>query len=125
MVFLSLAAPMSAGAESTPIDTPGLGTIVLNLLLVLAVIAALAWIVRRTPLAGKSDGPLAVKSTLTLSQRERLVLVRYADRELLLGVNGQRITLLSDAPCGTDSPEDEPVQNAVIKPFAALLERQR
>ena len=124
-----MGALMLAGSVLVPVNaadpgvqSPAFGPIVLNLLLVLAVIGALAWFLRRSPLAARSNGFLQVKGSVPLGQRERLVLVRFAEKELLLGVNGQRITVLAErkAPL-VDEESSEPRPQP--KSFAALLER--
>ena len=124
--FVSLLLILSVCSTASPADdpaalAPNVVPIVLNLLLVVAAIIGLAWLLRRSPLAGKSNGQLTVTSTLALGQRERLVLVKFAGRELLLGINGQRITLLSESDIPEQSVEsaDRPVEG-----FAQIIGRK-
>jgi flagellar protein FliO/FliZ len=91
----------------------------LALLLVLALIAALAWAARRfglgghlAPNTGKSPR-LTVVEVKTLDQRRKLVLVRRDDREHLIllgigqdlliesGINAPPATAVMDAPSST------------------------
>ena len=112
-------------ADSLTGGSPAIAPILLNLLLVLAVILGLAWFLRRSPLVGKTDGPLEVKGSLSIGQKERLVLVRFAERELLLGVNGQRITLLAETLSQSESDQSNREFEQLDKPFLALLGKRR
>jgi len=87
-------------------ELPAVGPIVLQLLLVLGLIGACTWLVRRTPLARRTGRALAVKETLPLGARDRLVVVRFEERELLLGVNSNSITLLSEREARLESRGD-------------------
>ena len=91
---------------------PAAGPVILQLSLVLAAIGACAWLIRRTPLGRRTGKSLKVKDSLSLGARERLLVVRFENRELLLGVNSQRITLLSECDAREEPVEDSdaPVQ---------------
>ena len=112
-------------ADSVAGGAPPIAPILLNLLLVLAVILGLAWFLRRTPLVAKADGPLRIKGTLSLGQKERLVLVSFAKRDLLLGVNSQRITLLAETSSQSESDASTREFEQLDKPFLALLGKRR
>jgi flagellar protein FliO/FliZ len=85
---------------------PAVGPVILQLLLVLAAIGVCAWLVRRTPLVRRTGKILKVKDSLSLGARERLLVVHFENRELLLGVNSQRITLLSECDASRETTED-------------------
>ena len=99
---------------------PAAGPVVLQLLIVLAVIGACAWLIRRTPLARRTGKILQVKDSLSLGTRERLLVVRFEQRELLLGVNSQRITLLSERDAVAE-PLDDGQATAEARSFLELL----
>ncbi|MFP7726559.1 flagellar biosynthetic protein FliO [Lysobacter sp. D1-1-M9] len=103
------AAPSSAGA---------VGSAVLALLLVVALILALAWLARRMPgAAASSNKSLRVVASLAVGQRERVMVVDVGGTQLLLGVGpGGTRTLHTLA-------EPLPVQDAPA-PFAQLLAQQ-
>ncbi|QLA68078.1 flagellar biosynthetic protein FliO [Enterobacter pasteurii] len=68
------------------------------LVLVLLLIALLAWFFRRsgiTPRVARGSVNLSVKSSLSLGQRERVMLVEIDDKWLLLGVTPQAISCLT------------------------------
>ncbi len=97
---LSSAAAETAGArlgglDSGPLRTEGIMETAAGLLLVLAVIIALAWAVRRfgrLPMAGK--GLVNVVGGISLGSRERIVVVQVEDTRLVLGVAPGRIETL-------------------------------
>lgn len=96
----STSAAESAGGSLLQV-TLGLGVVLL-------LIFAVAWFVRRfTVLPGVSSGAMRVLSVLPMGQREKLVLVQVGDQQLLLGVSVGRINTLHvlDKPIESMSPE--------------------
>jgi flagellar protein FliO/FliZ len=67
----------------------------LALLLVLAVFGALVWLLRKSGgLALINNRQLAIVAGLSLGMREKLVLVKVGEKQLLLGVSAGRIDKL-------------------------------
>ena len=112
---------MNEGVASTAGASGSLGALgasLLALILVVALILALGWLLRRLPGNALRGHPeLRVVAQLSLGVRERLVVVAVGDKQHLIGVSQERISLLStlDAPLGEQPPSD----------FARLLSRQR
>ena len=71
--------------------------------LVLALIAALAWLVRRGPLArlASQGRPVAVETAIPLGERRSLVIVTVEGRRLLLGLTPSTIALVTELRPGT------------------------
>jgi flagellar biosynthetic protein FliO len=71
--------------------------------LVLALIAGLAWLVRRGPLARfASQGKvIAVETAVPLGERRTLVIVSVEGRRLLLGLTPSTIALVTELRSGT------------------------
>ncbi len=93
---------------------------VLMLVLVLALIPAGAWLIRRMPgLRDQRTRSISVLETLNIGPRERLLVVRAGSRTLLIGATSQSISLLSSMP---DNP---PVQTDAGSFGAALSEARR
>jgi flagellar protein FliO/FliZ len=68
---------------------------VLALLLVLAIFGAVVWLFRKNGgLALINNRPLAIVAGLSLGMREKLVLVKVGEKQLLLGVTAGRIDKL-------------------------------
>ena len=72
----------------------------LMLLLVLALIPAALWGIKRLQAFRPAGATreMEVKAQLALGARERVVLVRVGDRTLVLGVTAQQVTLLAEQP---------------------------
>jgi flagellar protein FliO/FliZ len=77
-----------------------------SLILVVALILALGWVLRRVPGAARSGSVLRVHAALALGARERLLWVEAGGQHLLLGVTAQSINILHrfDAAPATPSP---------------------
>lgn len=89
--FASPAAVQSA----TPSGVGSLGQVTLSLALVLAVIFAAAWLVRRMRGFGRPGaGTLDVIADLPVGQKERAVLIRVGTTQILLGVAPGRVSTL-------------------------------
>jgi flagellar protein FliO/FliZ len=94
----ALAAPESSGLT-------GLVQVISGLAIVLAAIAAVAWLLRRIGPLGQSAGHLIkVVATLPVSTKERLVLIEIQGEWLLLGVAPGRVSMLHRL----DKPEQAP-----------------
>jgi len=90
------AGPAATVAAATGGSMAGqLTQLMLGLLVVLAVIVALAWVVRRVQQAAPRGGQVIdIVSARALGPRDRLVLVQVGDEQILLGVSPGRITSL-------------------------------
>ena len=89
----------SAATAVAPVAGTSLGgqltQLVLGLLLVLGLIFALAWLLRRVQQAGPRQGQvIELISTRALGARDRLVLVQVGNEQILLGLTPGRITPL-------------------------------
>jgi flagellar protein FliO/FliZ len=88
------AAP-AAVESATPAGVGSLTQVTLSLGLVLALIFAAAWAVRRMRGFGRvASGSLDVLADLPLGQKERAVLIRVGTKQILLGVAPGRVTTL-------------------------------
>ncbi|EQD24222.1 MAG: Flagellar biosynthesis protein, FliO [Leptospirillum sp. Group IV 'UBA BS'] len=80
------AAPAAATAAPA-IGAGGLASVTVALLVVLVVIFALAWIARRLrTFWARAAGALEILASMPLGAKERAVLVKVSDAQLLLGV---------------------------------------
>jgi flagellar biosynthetic protein FliO len=75
-------------------------------LLVLGLVAALAWLVRRGPLAqlAARGKPVAVETAIPLGERRSLVIVAVEGRRLLLGMTPTTISLVTELRAGAPEP---------------------
>ena len=88
----------------------GLAIVMAVILLLYA--AAQRWL--RWPTGGRG-GIIQIRETRPLGPKKVLYLVNVRDRELLLGVTGERIELLCDMPLPTDIEKKEPFEQTLRK----------
>lgn len=102
-------------------------TPLLSFVLVIALIPAALWLLRRTPMgiAAQGNQYLRTVSTMTLSNTQRIVTVEVGtgeDRQwLVLGVTPQSITTLHQMPPQAEAP----AAPAAVPAFGDLLARLR
>ena len=79
---------MTVMAQPTPpLSVSSLAQLSLSLLAILALIFALGWLLKRFKLAGpRGRGDIAVLDELSLSPRERILLVRVGNAQVLVGI---------------------------------------
>lgn len=86
-----------AQAAAAPVGSVGgqLTQLVLGLLLVVGLIFALAWLMRRVQRVGPGNGQvIEMIGSRALGPRDRLVLVQVGEEQILLGITPGRITPL-------------------------------
>ena len=85
-----------AAASSAPaVSAAGLLSVSLALLIVLGAIFALAWLARRMRTFGsRGRGALEILASLPLGTKERAVLVKVGDAQILLGVAPGQVSTL-------------------------------
>ncbi len=120
--FAAPTMPAPAGAASS---AGGLLRVSVALLVVLAAVLGTAWFARRVRgLTAAGNGGLEILSQLPLGARERAVLIRVGERQLLLGVGsgGVRTLHVLDA-AGTGSAAGAPAAVPARPSFRELLLR--
>jgi flagellar protein FliO/FliZ len=118
---LALWAP-AVWAQASAVDSaPSVLPMLLALGLVLALIPASMWLLRRLGAGNNAPGAgMKVISQLTLGPRERLVVVEAGDRWLLLGVTASSINRVGSLAKG-----ELPVSLPPAQGFAQLLSAAR
>ncbi len=88
------AAPQSIGTPVTP-GAGGLAQVTLALLVVLVAVFAVAWVVRRMRGFGnRVGGAIEVIADIPLGQKERAVLLKVGQKQILVGVAPGRVNTL-------------------------------
>jgi len=88
------AAPAAIGQPTTP-SVGGLGQVTLALLIVLGAVFAVAWIVKRMRGFGNRVGnAIDVIADIPLGQKERAVLLKVGQAQILIGVAPGRVNTL-------------------------------
>jgi flagellar protein FliO/FliZ len=113
----------AAHAQTAPsAGSPSLTPLLMGLLLVLALIGAAAWLLRRAGLAQPASASgLRVVAQMALGPRERLVIIEVADRRWLLGVSAAGITRLGTMPPGSEAGVPPP--GGGERSFADIIRR--
>lgn len=110
-------APTMVLGSASPLGAGSLLQALLGLILVLALLMAAAYWLRKVQgQRGLGGGLMRVVAALPLGTRERLVIVEVADTWLVLGITPQGIVALHTLPKGEAPPAPE-----LLPPFAAKL----
>lgn len=70
------------------------GSMILSLLMVLGLIFVSAWVLKRFNIVQQGGSQLKVVTSLSLGAKERVIVVQVGEKQLLLGVTAQNITVL-------------------------------
>ena len=119
------AAPATSAAHSTG---GGLAEVTLALIVILALIAGLAWLGKRMRGFGAIGGGrdrIQVLSNQVLGPKERCVLIRVGEIDILIGVAQGNVRPLHVFPAGasTEAPPAPPSTGAKLPNFKELLMR--
>ncbi len=97
----ALPASATTTANASPVSDGSMLQVMLGLVVVLAVIAGAAWLLKR--FGGMARGPANVVKVIggsAVGQRERVVLVEVGDTWLVIGVAAGHVTALHSMPKG-------------------------
>ena len=79
---------MSAMAQpASPLSVGSLAQLTLSLIAIVALILAISWALKRLKLAGpRGSGEIAVLDELSVGPKERIVLIRVGESQVLVGI---------------------------------------
>jgi flagellar protein FliO/FliZ len=81
---------------AAPLSVSSLAQLTLSLLAIVALIFAVAWLLKRLKLATpRSSGDIAVLQEISVGPRERVALIRVGDAQVLIGISPGGITTLT------------------------------
>jgi flagellar protein FliO/FliZ len=81
---------------ASPLSVSSLTQLTLSLLAIVILIFAISWALKRLKLAGpRGSGEIAVVDELSLGPRERIVLIRVGDSQVLVGVGASGLVPLT------------------------------
>lgn len=114
LVMLLLVIPLPSFAEQATVEVGkhanvnmDAASMILSLLLVLLLIVASAWVLKKFNMVTKHSSQMKVVATLPLGTKEKVMVVQVGDEQLLLGVSGQQVNLLKTLnkplPAGADA----------------------
>jgi flagellar biosynthetic protein FliO len=90
--LLALQEPIPFAGGPTPVG----GRAVVTAFVVVALLAALAWFLRRRLPSVRGRQLIAVETAVSLGERRSLVVVSVENRRLLLGMTSQQLTLITE-----------------------------
>jgi flagellar protein FliO/FliZ len=106
------------GNPASPLTSGSLTQLSLSLLLIVGLIFAIAWVLKRFRIAvPRGSGDIAILDQLALTPRDRILLVRVGDAQLLVGVGSTGIVSLT--------PLAAPITQLPAAPAPAFADRLR
>jgi len=118
ILLTTFLAPLETASAAEPAVLSGASLLqtLLGLMLVLALIAASAWLLRRIAHPGtQGEALLSTIAASALGPRERVVVIEVAEQWLVLGVTSQSITPLLTLPRGERKPEAGPAFSSALQ----------
>lgn len=106
-----LLAQTLTGIDPVPIS----GQTILTIVISLAVLAGLAWLLRRGAATRKSRLPVSVETAVPLGERRSLVIVAVEGRRLLLGLTPGQVSLVTELQPPFRDTLDDAVAKAVTQ----------
>lgn len=110
--------PLAPAAASAPSSAGGLLQVLFGLIVVLGLMAALAWVLRRfNGPKGLGNAGIRIVSGVSVGNRERVVVVEVADQWIVVGVAPGRVNALATMqrqerqPAATMTPDAPPAKN--------------
>jgi len=79
-------------ADPVPISMQAIAIMIISL----AVLAGLAWALRRSASLRRKNQPISVETAVPLGERRSLVIVAVEGRRLLLGLTPTQVTLVTE-----------------------------
>lgn len=122
LCLLAVPLQVTAKGEVSPVSSETVVQMIIGLVFVLGLIAGLAWVVKRLGMTDGSFSPsMRVVSSLSLSAREKVVIVQVAEQQFLIGVAPGQVTCLHDFD-GTvvDARSSAPAMQGIL---GGLLQR--
>ena len=90
--------PVFAQSSSTTSSASSIVSIFLSLLVVVGIIFALAYVMRRFNVAHTGNGDMKVVASMVAGAKERLMVVEVGDEQYLLGITAHNINHLATLP---------------------------
>jgi flagellar protein FliO/FliZ len=81
---------------ASPLSVGSLTQLTLSLIAIVALIFAISWALKRLKLAGpRGSGEIAVLDELSVGPRDRIVLIRVGESQVLVGISAAGLTALT------------------------------
>lgn len=131
---LALAAAAADAAQGAPAAVPqsaaaasagGFFQVLLGLIAVLALLAAIAWLLKRFNLSRMAgNAPVKIVGGVSVGNRERVVVVEVADQWIVVGVAPGQVNALSTLPRPENAPSAPTEPQQAGDNFAGWLKQK-
>lgn len=112
--------------SGSPINSGALLETFGGLLLVLALIAFLAWLLRRTgQFNSAANGEMKIIAGLSLGSREKAILLQVGDQQILVGVTAQNIQTLHVLEKNLETQNKANVTTGFADKLQQMMKQQR
>ena len=91
--------------DPAPISMQAIAVVIISI----ALLAALAWALRRSASLRRRNQPISVETAVALGERRSLVIVAVEGRRLLLGLTPSQVTLVTEL----QNPFRETLDNSI------------
>ena len=136
LIFQFCASAIYAAADETtsktasvadPVSVGDFLQVFMGLAIVVIAIIAMSWIIKRTGYVNtRASGQLKILGGLTLTQRERLLLVQVGKKQLLIGVAPGRISTLHELEENIDvSGDAKPISENFAHKLQSLMRGEK
>jgi len=87
---------MTGMVQPSPLSVGSMAQLTLSLIAIVALILAISWMMKRLKLAGpRGTGEIAVIDQVSVGPRERIVLVRVGESQVLIGIGASGVVPLT------------------------------
>lgn len=131
--LITLSTKVSAADVAVTSTSSGLLKMILGLVIVLAVMAILAWLLKRMlPGAGGQQSVARIVGGVSVGSRERVVVVEVAGRWIVVGVAPGQVNAIANLDIGSVQLSDNisdtssqfpPALNVLTQPFSQWLKK--
>lgn len=116
--------PAVAQSTNTASSASSIASIFLSLLVVVGIIFALAYVMRRFNVAHTGNGDMKVVASMVAGTKERLMVVEVGDEQYLLGITAHNINHLATLPspiAGKQAEAGEQFKQKLVQAMAGKL----
>jgi flagellar protein FliO/FliZ len=120
--LLAIYTPAIANEQPVTTSTGGGFQVLMILILVLGLMVAAAWLLKRFNTAGtNASGAIKIVGGIAVGSRERIMVVEVADQWIVVGVTASNINALATMPKQEETLQDH--EPAVSNNFASRLKQ--
>jgi flagellar protein FliO/FliZ len=109
----------------SPLSVGSLTQLTLSLIAIVALILAISWALKRLKLAGprRGSGAMSVLDELSVGPRERIVLIRVGESQVLVGIGASGLVPLTPLTVPIALKEGDPPAPAFAERLRDLMKR--